>query len=79
MLRTTAPTLLLVVGATTAMAQGVNQPMVNGQQGYPQPYIASTGSSVTPNASAYAYQRRFYHDMVHPPRVHGTRRYHQSR
>ena len=49
--------LLLVSGS--AFAEGVNDRMPNGQQGYYQPSQPSGGSFTTPTRSGAYYQRQF--------------------
>jgi len=49
--------LLLMSG--TAFAEGVNDRMPNGQQGYYQPSQPSGGSFTTPTRSGAYYQRQF--------------------
>ena len=60
--------LLLMSGS--AFAEGVNDRMPNGQQGYYQPSQPSGGSFTTPTRSGAYYQQQFYaQQRIYSPHV----------
>ncbi len=70
--------ILALFAISAARAQGVNDRLPNGQQGF-QPYAqAPPPSNVTPptpNASGQYYTWRLRRQMLRQPRVHGSIRY----